>query len=58
MSSLVERDIAERQTASVYLKQLVGIGVLEEGSAGRRKCSSIRSVYDFRIGCPEMARHR
>jgi len=37
ISSLVERDIAKRQTASVYLKQLVEIGVLEEESAGKEK---------------------
>jgi Fic family protein len=37
ISSLVERDIAKRQTASVYLKQLTRIGVLEERTAGREK---------------------
>ena len=37
ISSLVERDIAKRQTASVYLKQLVNIGVLQEESAGKEK---------------------
>lgn len=37
IASLVERDIAKRQTASVYLKQLVRIDVLEERSAGREK---------------------
>lgn len=37
IGSLVERDIAQRQTASVYLKQLAEIGVLEEQSAGREK---------------------
>lgn len=37
ISSLVERDIAKRQTASGYLKQLVDIGVLEEKSAGKEK---------------------
>jgi hypothetical protein len=30
----VERDIAKRQTASVYLKGLVEIGVLAEEPAG------------------------
>lgn len=34
---LVERDIAKRQTASVYLKQLCEIGILEELTAGREK---------------------
>jgi len=37
ISSLVERDIAKRQTASVYLKQLVDIGILEEVTAGKEK---------------------
>lgn len=37
ISSLVERDIAQRQTASVYLKQLVDIGILEEVAAGKEK---------------------
>ena len=30
-------DIAQRQTASVYLKELADIGVLEEKQAGREK---------------------
>lgn len=37
ISNLVERDIAKRQTASVYLKQLVEIGVLQEMQAGKEK---------------------
>ncbi|MEW7314190.1 protein adenylyltransferase Fic [Buttiauxella gaviniae] len=37
IENLVESGIAKRQTASVYLKQLVEIGVLEEVSAGREK---------------------
>ena len=37
ISNLVERDIAKRQTASTYLKQLVEIGVLQEMSAGKEK---------------------
>ena len=37
IASLVERDIAKRQTASVYLKELVNIGVLEERQEGREK---------------------
>jgi len=37
IANLVEADIAKRQTASVYLKQLVKIGVLEEVKAGREK---------------------
>tara|TARA_R100000027_G_scaffold67584_1_gene67004 strand:- start:828 stop:1949 length:1122 start_codon:yes stop_codon:yes gene_type:complete len=37
IQNLVERDIAKRQTASVYLKQLCDIGVLEEQRAGKEK---------------------
>lgn len=37
ISNLVERDIAKRQTASVYLKQLVEIGILEEVTSGKEK---------------------
>jgi len=37
IANLVEADIAKRQTASVYLKQLVKISVLEEVKAGREK---------------------
>lgn len=37
IGNLVERGIAKRQTASVYLQQLCGIGVLREMKAGREK---------------------
>jgi len=37
IQKLVERDIAGRQAASRYLKQLVEIGVLEERTVGRDK---------------------
>ncbi|EGN75520.1 hypothetical protein A28LD_1133 [Idiomarina sp. A28L] len=37
ISNLVERDIAKRQTASVYLKQLCDIGVLQELASGKEK---------------------
>lgn len=37
IENLVESGIAQRQTASLYLKQLTAIGVLEEMSAGREK---------------------
>jgi Fic family protein len=37
ISNLVERDIAKRQTASIYLKQLCDIGVLVEVEVGREK---------------------
>ena len=37
INNLTERKIAGRQTASVYLKELVKVGVLEEQSVGREK---------------------
>jgi len=37
IQNLVERDIAGRQAASRYLKQLVEVGVLEERTVGRDK---------------------
>lgn len=37
ISNLVEKGIAKRQTASVYLKQLVEAGVLQEKTAGNEK---------------------
>ncbi len=37
IANLVEADIAKRQTASVYLKQLCKAGVLKEIKAGREK---------------------
>lgn len=37
IQNLVEKDIAGRQAASRYLKQLVDIGVLEERAVGREK---------------------
>lgn len=37
ISNLVEAGIAQRQSASTYLKALVGIGVLEEAKAGRER---------------------
>jgi Fic family protein len=37
IQNLTERKIAGRQTASVYLKELVNAGVLEEQSVGREK---------------------
>lgn len=37
ISSLVEMGIAKRQTASVYLKQLCDIGVLQEMQSGKEK---------------------
>jgi Fic family protein len=37
IQNLTEREIAGRQTASVYLKELVKVGVLQEQSVGREK---------------------
>jgi Fic family protein len=37
IQNLTDRDIAKRQTASVYLKQLVQMGILEEKTVGREK---------------------
>jgi Fic family protein len=37
IQNLVSANIAKRQSASVYLKQLVEIGVLEESAVGREK---------------------
>jgi len=37
IANLVEKDIAKRQTASVYLKQLAEIGVLQEQQVGKEK---------------------
>lgn len=37
IQNLVEADIAKRQTASVYLKQLASIGMLREVKVGREK---------------------
>jgi hypothetical protein len=37
IQNVTEREISGRQTASVYLKELVKIGVLEEKSVGREK---------------------
>jgi Fic family protein len=37
IKNIVEQNIAKRQTASVYLKRLVEIGVLDEVTAGKEK---------------------
>lgn len=37
ISNLVERDIAKRQTAATYLRELTRIGVLEEKEAGKER---------------------
>ncbi len=37
ISNLVDRNIAKRQTASFYLKQLCDIGILREMTVGKEK---------------------
>jgi hypothetical protein len=37
IQNLVKAEIAERQAASRYLKELAGIGVLEQRAVGREK---------------------
>ena len=37
IQNVTAKKIAERQTASVYLKELVNVGVLEEKPVGREK---------------------
>jgi Fic family protein len=37
ISHVVEAELAKRQTASVYLKELVAIGILQEHKVGREK---------------------
>ena len=37
IANVVDADIAQRQTASVYLKQLADVGLLHEMKAGREK---------------------
>ena len=37
IKNLVEQNVAHRQTASEYLKQLTDIGVLEETQTGKEK---------------------
>ena len=46
IANLVERGIAERQTASAYLKELVRLGVLEEEKVGRDKIFLHRKYLD------------
>ncbi len=47
INNLVERGIAKRQTASVYLKQLCEIGVLVEVEMGREKLFIHPSLLDL-----------
>lgn len=43
IQTLIDANIAQRQTASSYLKKLVDIGVLTEIAAGKRNCLCIQS---------------
>lgn len=47
IGNLVDRGIAKRETASVYLKTLAGIGVFEELKAGREKLFVNRRYLDL-----------
>jgi Fic family protein len=46
IASLVEEGIAKRETASIYLKQLTDLGVLEEEKVGRDKIFLHRKYID------------
>jgi len=45
IGNLVEKDIAQRQSASRYLKELTAIGVLREVQAGKEKLF----IYPLRL---------
>ncbi|KEQ16808.1 protein adenylyltransferase Fic [Endozoicomonas numazuensis] len=47
ISNLTERNIAKRQTASLYLKQLCSIGVLDEIQSGKEKLFVHRKLLDL-----------
>ncbi|WP_252176538.1 Fic family protein [Endozoicomonas sp. 4G] len=47
ISNLTERGIARRQTASLYLKQLCAIGVLEEVQSGKEKLFVHKKLIDL-----------
>ena len=49
IDSLVSRNIAKRQTASTYLKQLCSIGVLEERQTGKEKLFIHRKLLALMI---------
>jgi Fic family protein len=50
ISTLVEHKIAARHTASAYLKELAGLGVLEEEKVGRDKVFLHRKYLDVLFG--------
>ena len=58
IANLVEADIAKRQTASVYLKQLVGIGVLKEMKVGRDKLFIHPKLIGVMKGSNQFRRYR
>ena len=47
ISNVVERGIAKRQSASVYLKTLVELGLLEQEKVGRDKLFLHRKYLDL-----------
>lgn len=49
-SNLVQANIAKRQTASVYLKQLCEIGVLEKLQLGKEKLFVQPELIDLMTG--------
>jgi Fic family protein len=50
IANLVETKIAARHTASAYLKQLAGLGILEEEKVGRDKVFLHRKYIDVLFG--------
>jgi Fic family protein len=50
IANLVEEGIAKRETASLYLKQLTDLGVLEEEKVGRDKLFLHRKYIDVLFG--------
>ena len=47
ISSVVDSGIAQRQTASAYLKDLVGMGVLDVVESGRERLFVHRKLLDL-----------
>jgi hypothetical protein len=50
IANLVETKIAARHTASAYLKELAGLGILEEEKVGRDKVFLHRKYIDVLFG--------
>lgn len=57
ISDLVTRDIAKRQTASVYLKQLCEIDVLTEKTAGKKLFINLKLITLMKQDSNDFARH-